>query len=76
MTRGRKMALSMAVVIAAVVVGYVVGAFVVGLVPGAPLPGGGVEATPAHVLIFMATFALIAGGGGLVGVVYVWRKVD
>ena len=34
------MALSMAVVITAVVVGYVVGAFVIALVPGAPLKGG------------------------------------
>ena len=70
------MALSMAVVITAVVVGYVVGAFVIALVPGAPLPGGGVEATPAHVSMFLATFAVIAGVGSLVGVVYVWRKLD
>ena len=70
------MALSMAVVVAAVLVGYVIGAFVIALVPGAPLRDGSVEGTPAHVVIFMATFALIAGVGGLVGVVYVWRKVD
>src|SRR5262245_56796752 len=34
------------------------------------------EATPAHVVIFMATFVVIAGVGGLVGVIYVWRKFD
>ncbi len=75
MTRGRKMALSVAVVIAAVVVGYVVGAFAIALVPGAPLQGGAVEATPAHLVVFMATFAVV-GVGSLMGVVYVWRKID
>jgi hypothetical protein len=65
-----------AVVTLSIVVGIAVGYFAESLVPGVPMDGGGLEGTPAHLAVLVLTFALVAGVGGLVGVLYVWRVLE
>ena len=66
----------MAVVIVVVVAGFVVGLFVDRLVSGVPNGDGTYEGTVLSFFAFAFVFVVIAGVGGLVGVLYVWRVLE
>jgi hypothetical protein len=73
MTRTRRIALSIAVVVMSLALGLVLAILVTRAIPGNQLDSGFVEATPIHLFAFPATFVFVSFVSALFGLLYVWR---
>jgi hypothetical protein len=70
----KRVALSVVVVVIAVIVGWAAGTLVMRAIPGVQVQPGFVELTPAHVLAFEATFVVVTIVSALLGLRFVWRR--